>query len=235
MPGIQVVTDSACDLPPALAEELGVRVVPLTIRFGDEELVDREELSSKEFWDRVVTGPHMPQTAAPAPGAFQAVFSEAAESGMDGVICINMSSKVSATIQAAKTAADSVADRIPVAVVDSLTLTMGLGLLVIEAVGLAASSSSLDELLADVEEAASRAGLRRRRQPRLPPQGWPHRRGLSPRGLAPFDQARPRGPRRRRRGRLQAAHAHPRRPVLRVESRRCGPTRARRSGRRPGI
>jgi DegV family protein with EDD domain len=156
MPGIQVVTDSACDLPPALAEELGVRVVPLTIRFGDEELVDREELSSKEFWDRVVTGPHMPQTAAPAPGAFQAVFSEAAESGMDGVICINMSSKVSATIQAAKTAADSVADRIPVAVVDSLTLTMGLGLLVIEAVGLAASSSSLDELLADVEEAASR-------------------------------------------------------------------------------
>ena len=138
MPGIQVVTDSACDLPPELVDELGIRVVPLTIRFGDEELVDRVELSAKEFWDRVITGPHMPQTAAPSPGAFQAVFNDAADAGMDGVICINLSSKVSATFQAASTAADSVADRIRVEVVDSLTLTMGLGLLVIEAVELAA-------------------------------------------------------------------------------------------------
>jgi DegV family protein with EDD domain len=156
MPGIQVVTDSACDLPPELADKLGVRVVPLTIRFGDEELVDRVELSDKEFWDRVVTGPHMPQTAAPSPGAFQAVFSEAADAGMDGVICINLSSKVSATFQAARTAADAISDRIPIAVVDSLTLTMGLGLLVIETCDLAASSRNLDEIVAGVQDAASR-------------------------------------------------------------------------------
>ncbi len=156
MPGIQVVTDSACDLPSDLVDKLGIRVVPLTIRFGEEELIDKVELSDKEFWDRVVAGPHMPQTAAPSPGAFQAVFSDAADAGMDGVICINLSSKVSATFQAARTAADAVADRIQVAVVDSLTLTMGLGLLVIEAVDLAASSNSLDEVLAGVEDAAAR-------------------------------------------------------------------------------
>ncbi len=156
MPGIQVVTDSACDLSSEEADKLGVRVVPLTIRFGDEEFVDRVELSDKEFWDRVVTGPHIPQTAAPSPGAFQTAFTDAADAGMDSVICINLSSKVSATYQAARTAAESVADRIEVAVVDSLTLTMGLGLLVIEAVDIAAKSPHLEEVVAGVEEAATR-------------------------------------------------------------------------------
>jgi DegV family protein with EDD domain len=158
MPGIQVVTDSACDLPDELVDRLGVEVVPLTIRFGDEELVDRVELSTKEFWDRVITGPDMPQTAAPSPGAFQTVFERAADAGKDAVICVNLSSKVSATYQAARTAGDSVSGRIPIAVIDSLTMTMGLGLLVLEAVQLAASASasSLDEVVTELEDASKR-------------------------------------------------------------------------------
>lgn len=157
MPGIQVVTDSACDLPDEVIDKLGIRVVPLTIRFGDEEFVDRVELTPKEFWDRVVTGPDMPQTAAPSPGAFQTAFIEAADAGMDGVVCVNLSSKVSATFQAARTAADAVADRIKVEVVDSLTLTMGLGLLVLHAVDLAASGKTLDEVATGVEDTKGRA------------------------------------------------------------------------------
>jgi DegV family protein with EDD domain len=156
MPGIQVVTDSACDLPDELVERLGIQVVPLTIRFGDEELVDRVELSTKEFWDRVITGPDMPQTAAPSPGAFQTVFEEAADAGRDAVVCVNLSSKVSATYQAARTAADSVSGRIPIAVIDSLTMTMGLGLLVLEAVELTASDSSLDEVVKELDDASKR-------------------------------------------------------------------------------
>lgn len=157
MPGIQVVTDSACDLPGEVIDNLGIKVVPLTIRFGDQEFVDRVELTPKEFWDRVLTGPDMPQTAAPSPGAFQAAFTEAADAGMDGVVCVNLSSKVSATYQAARTAADAVGDRIRVEVVDSLTLTMGLGLLVLHAVDLAASGKTLDEMVADIEETKGRA------------------------------------------------------------------------------
>jgi DegV family protein with EDD domain len=156
MPGIQVVTDSACDLPDEVIDKLGIRVVPLTIRFGDEELVDRVQLSPKEFWDRVVTGPHMPQTAAPSPGAFQSAFTDAADAGMDGVICVNMSSEVSATYQAARTAADNVSDRIRVEVVDSLTLTMGLGLLVLHAIDLVSSGKTLDEVVAGVEDTKGR-------------------------------------------------------------------------------
>lgn len=157
MPRIQVVTDSACDIRPELADDLGIQIVPLNIRFGDEELVDRAELSTKEFWDRVVTGPDMPQTSAPSPGAFEKVFSEAADAGMDGVICINLSSKVSGTFQSASTAAEGVSDRIRVEVVDSLTLTMGLGLVVIEAAQLAQSAGSLEELADGVKDTASRA------------------------------------------------------------------------------
>jgi DegV family protein with EDD domain len=156
VPRIQVVTDSACDLRPEIAEDLGIRIVPLSIRFGQEEFVDREQLSTKEFWDRVVSGPEIPQTAAPSPGAFEEVFKEAAASGMDGVICVNLSSKVSGTYQAARTAADSLSDLIPVAVVDSLTLTMGLGLLVIETAKLAGSENSLDAVVQEVEDAARR-------------------------------------------------------------------------------
>ncbi|MHB8330271.1 MAG: DegV family protein, partial [Acidimicrobiales bacterium] len=91
MAGIKVVTDSACDLTPQMAEERGARVVPLSIRFGDEEFIDREELTTKEFWDRVTTGTAMPETAAPSPGAFQLAFLEAADAGADGVACITLS------------------------------------------------------------------------------------------------------------------------------------------------
>lgn len=147
---IKVVTDSACDLPTQMAEDRGVRVVPLTIRFGDEELVDRDELSTKEFWDRVTTGTVMPETAAPSPGAFQRAFLDAAEEGADGVLCITLSSGVSATYQSARTAADGVSDQIPVTVVDSLTLTMGLGLLVVSAVELAQAGTDLAALEAEI-------------------------------------------------------------------------------------
>ena len=52
MAGIRVVTDSACDLPAALAEEMSIDIVPLSIRFGDDEFVDRRDLSVAEFWSR---------------------------------------------------------------------------------------------------------------------------------------------------------------------------------------
>src|SRR5437660_12562145 len=71
MAGPRVVTDSSCDLPAALVAELDIDIVPLTIRFGAEELVDRRDLSPKEFWARCTTSPVLPETAAPSPGAFE--------------------------------------------------------------------------------------------------------------------------------------------------------------------
>jgi len=156
MASIQVVTDSACDLMPATTEERDVRVVPLTIRFGSEELVDREELSGKEFWDRVITGSDMPATSAPSPGAFQQAFLEAREAGSSGVLCVCISSGLSATYQAACTAAETVRDRIDVRVVDTQSVTMGQGLLTLAAADMASSGVALDEMAAAIEDMKAR-------------------------------------------------------------------------------
>jgi len=156
MANIQVVTDSACDLTPTTAEEQDLRVVPLTIRFGAEEFVDRDELSVKEFWDRVMTGPDMPETAAPSPGAFQQSFLDAAQAGHDGVLCVTISSGLSATYQAARTAADSVADRVPVRVVDTRSVTMGQGLLAMAAAEMARQGRPLDEVADAVTDMSTR-------------------------------------------------------------------------------
>ncbi len=156
MAGIQVVTDSACDLTPAMADEHHVRVVPLSIRFGSDEFIDREELSSKEFWDRVVTGPDIPETAAPSPGAFRQAYLDAAEAGCDGVVCITLSSGLSATFQAASTAAVDLPVSMPVRVVDSLSATMGEGLLALAASDMARDGRNLDDIVAEVESLRDR-------------------------------------------------------------------------------
>jgi DegV family protein with EDD domain len=156
MASIQVVTDSACDLSTTTTEEHDVRVVPLTIRFGSEELVDRDELSGKEFWDRVVTGPDMPATSAPSPGAFQQAFLEAHQAGRDGVVCATISSGLSATYQSACTAAEAVADRIAVRVVDTRSVTGGQGLLALAAADMAAHGAGLDDIEAALRDLSTR-------------------------------------------------------------------------------
>src|SRR5262249_30384183 len=123
---VRVVTDSACDLPDDLIENLGIEVVPLTIRFRHEELLDRQGLSTEEFWRRLTTSDVLPETSAPSAGAFEETFRRLAGDGATGVICINLSSKLSATMQAAQVAAQSVQDACPVAVIDSLSVSMGL-------------------------------------------------------------------------------------------------------------
>ena len=151
MARIRVVTDSACDLPAELAAAQGITVVPLSIRFGSEEFVDGSTLTTDGFWSRCKASDVLPETAAPSPGAFQEAFLAAAADGYDGVLCINLSSEVSATYQAAVAAAKGVGDRIPVRTVDSRSLTMGLGLIVLDAAERAADGATLDELVDRVE------------------------------------------------------------------------------------
>jgi len=131
---VSIVTDSGCDLPWDLVDKHGITVVPLTVRFGAEELVAGRNLSPSEFWQRCAASEQLPETAAPSPGAFDEAFRAAAARGDDAVVCVNLSSRLSATIQAAQAAAMAVADVIPVRVVDSLSATMGQGMVVLAAV-----------------------------------------------------------------------------------------------------
>jgi len=147
---VHVVTDSSCDLPAALADEFGISIIPLTIRFGDEEFVDRSELSTAEFWTRCVNSDTLPETAAPAPGQFEQAYRSAAADGASSVIVISLSSALSATMQSAQLAARTVAADpdidLDVRVVDSRTITMGLGTIVLACARAARDGATIDDI-----------------------------------------------------------------------------------------
>ncbi|MGI8792571.1 MAG: DegV family protein [Acidimicrobiales bacterium] len=152
---IRIVTDSACDLPPDLEEKHKIHIVALSVRFGADEFVDRKDLTPGQFWSKVKASAELPETAAPSPGAFLQAFEAAADDGCDGVVCINLSSDLSATMQSAQQAAKDF-DRIPVAIVDSRSLTMGQGLMCLAAAEAAESGKSIDEVVAIVESLRTR-------------------------------------------------------------------------------
>jgi len=151
MARVRVITDSACDLKPALASEHDITIVPLSIRFGSEEFIDGETLDTAEFWRRCAASAVLPETAAPSPGAFQKAFLQAAEDGYDGVVCLNLSAELSGTHQSARTAADAVSGTIPVSVVDTRSVTMGQGLIALAAAETASSGASVEDVVAQVE------------------------------------------------------------------------------------
>ena len=157
--GVRVVTDSSCDLPVARAAELGIEIVPLTIRFGDQEFVDRVELTNEEFWRKVATSDVLPETAAPSAGAFESTFQRLAADGADGIVCINLSSRLSATMQSAQVAAKALKGTCPVEVVDSLSVSMGLGLQCINAVRMAGEGAELDAVARAIDDQARRTRL----------------------------------------------------------------------------
>jgi DegV family protein with EDD domain len=157
--GVRVVTDSACDLPDDLIERNGIGVVPLTIRFGNEELIDRKELSTDEFWRRLADSDVLPETSAPSAGAFEGAFRRLIEDGATGIICINLSSKLSATMQSAQVAAKAVQADCPVVVIDSLMVSMGLGSLCLTAAQRAADGDSLESIVANVTDRRNRSKL----------------------------------------------------------------------------
>ncbi len=147
---VKIVTDSACDLDDAVVAELGITVVPLSIRFGSEELIDRVDLSPQQFYEKMASTPTLPETSAPAPGAFAQAFQTALDAGSDGVLCINLSGALSATIQSAQSAAKTMPDA-AVRIVDSRSVTGGLGSQVMAAARAARDGASLDDITAMVE------------------------------------------------------------------------------------
>lgn len=155
---IRIVTDSSCDLPPALAESHSITVVPLTIRFGDIEYTDRVDLSSEGFWSMMATSTDLPETAAPSAGAFAAAYRRLAEEGADGIVAVTLSSRMSATYQAAVLGAES-EPSIPVRVVDSTTVSMGLGLIALATSRAAERGLGLEALAEEASRNAGRARL----------------------------------------------------------------------------
>lgn len=153
---VRIVTDSAADLTQDDVEALGIEVVPLSIRFGDKEYTDGVDLTVEDFYGKMASSDELPETAAPSPGAFDAAFRRQAEAGADAVVCINLSSHLSATLQAAQSAAAGLAGELDVRTIDSLSITSGLGTQVRLACRAAADGAGADEVEALVGDVAAR-------------------------------------------------------------------------------
>ncbi len=155
---VRIVTDSACDLAQNQVDRHGIEVVPLSIRFGDQEYVDRVELSVDDFYAKMAQTDTLPETAAPSPGAFEQAFRKLGADG-DEVVCVNLSAALSATMQSAATAAKSLEGEVAVTVVDSRALTIGLGNLVIAAAEAAEAGAGAAEVVALVDALSDRTRM----------------------------------------------------------------------------
>ena len=156
---IRIVTDSASDISLEEAEDLGIEIVPLSVRFGEAEYTDLVDLSVSDFYQKMSESDLLPSTAAPSPGAFEAAFKRCAEAGAEGVICINLSLALSATGQAAQLAADALADTLPVKCIDSKSITCGLGTIIRKAAEAAKNGGSMDDIVSLVENLAGRTRI----------------------------------------------------------------------------
>jgi len=154
MAGIRVVTDSAADMPAALAQKYDIRLVPLDVRLGQWGPEEMRLIDPAEFWRRCAMTDALPETSAPSPGAFAQSFAQAADDGCDGVVCLTLSSGLSSTYQAACAGAEEVRGRIDVRVVDTRTVSLGQAMVVLEAARAAAATGQLD-----AAEAAARSAV----------------------------------------------------------------------------
>ena len=155
---VKIVTDSLSDITSDIAQELGVTVVPLTVLFGQESFLDRVTMTTDEFYYKLTHDATWPTTTQPPPSVFADVYNKLAED-TDEILVITLSSKLSGTYESALNARSLVEKECRIEVIDSLTVAMGLGLIVIAAAKAAQAGAKLDEVADLVRRAMPRSHL----------------------------------------------------------------------------
>jgi len=155
---IKIVTDSSADLPAKLVQELGITVVPLYVRFGEAVYRDRVDISEDEFYQRLQHDPIHPSTTQPSPQDFVDVYRRLSQ-GADGIVSIHISSVLSGTCNSALQGRELARVACPIEVIDSRTLTMALGMIVIAAAKLANMGKGLAEVVAEAKRAITTTHL----------------------------------------------------------------------------
>lgn len=157
---VHVVTDSTSDLPAGLAEENGIHVVPLLIYFGAEEFRDGVDLDTATFYSKLEGARELPRTSQPPVDAFQSLYRELLAGDDDYVLSIHVSGKLSGTLNSAHTARGLLGDLgSRVAIVDSRSVSAGVGAVALLAARAAARGASLAEVQHAAEEARERVRL----------------------------------------------------------------------------
>jgi len=152
---VRIVTDSTAAIPAADQQEMAITVVPLNVHFGDQVFRDGIDLSEAEFFARLKASPRLPTTSQPSVGAFEEIFRPLRAAGEE-VLSVHLSAKLSGTFGAARMAADAV-DPEHITVVDSGTVAMAMGFLVLEAARLARQGAPRPAITQRVEHLIPRA------------------------------------------------------------------------------
>jgi DegV family protein with EDD domain len=155
---VKIVTDTLSDITDDLAKEWGLTIVPLYVRFGKEIFRDRVEITSEEFYRRLVNETTLPSTTQPTPNDFAEVYRKLAQE-TDEILIIVVSSKLSGTYQSAAQARDYLKNKCRIEIVDSLTVAMGQGLIVLSAARAVKEGANLTKVTEMVRRATSRSHL----------------------------------------------------------------------------
>lgn len=149
---VAIVTDSASDLPPADAAAAGISVVPLILTFGSETFRAGRDLTTEQFWERMLApDAPFPTTAASSPGEFKEAFEAEFATGADAIVCVTVAGSLSGTLKSVQIARDMLADR-DIHIVDSGTASMGEGLLALmgaELAGRGVAAAEIARVLAE--------------------------------------------------------------------------------------
>ncbi|MCK9486520.1 MAG: DegV family protein [Dehalococcoidia bacterium] len=154
---VRLVTDSTCDIPRDAVSDLGITVVPQGLLFGDEELRDGVDITSEQFFRRLQREDVMPTTTQPAPGVFRETYERLAAEGATGIVSCHVSGALSGTLQSARTGAEGLG--VPVVHVDSRTVSLGLGVGVIEAAKAARDGATLEQVQRVAEDVFRRSHM----------------------------------------------------------------------------
>ncbi len=152
---VKIVTDSTADIPPGLAAELGIAVVPIYVRFRDRAYRDGVDITPDEFFRLLAESPHHPASSQPTPEDFENAYAAFCDDA-EGIVSIHISSKISGTCNAAAIAAANLHPRCPIEVIDSGLNSAGLAIVVMEAARAAQAGSDYTAVLE-----RTRAALRR--------------------------------------------------------------------------
>lgn len=155
---VQIVTDSVADLPPEVARDLDIAVVPLTVNFGSEAYRDGVDLSADQFYKKLEDSEFFPTTSAPPPLAFAQTYDKLAENA-EGIVVITITSKLSGTYEAALQGKKLMNKHCPVEVIDSQMATMGEGFIAMRAAQAAQSGASLDAVKEAVQRNIPRSAI----------------------------------------------------------------------------
>jgi len=155
---IAVITDTDSSLPVELAERYHIRQVPITIHFEDSSYTTGVDINDRLLFEIIDRKKKLPTTSAPSPSAFASAYESALKDNVDAIVCICVSSKISATYSSAVTACE-LFPQADITVIDSLTLSMAQGFMVLAAAEAASQGAGKQEIIDQATNAGQRTHL----------------------------------------------------------------------------